>query len=423
MNTTRIQTLAIAATLVACASPGEPSAVEIDEPAAQAAAAPASPGVALRIEQAERDLDVGRDVAGARASLEAALADPAITPEQRDQARLALSRALEAEGDHEGATRAVEALLAEHGDGQRWPMEEAAEARLRKLVTGSDAEPRRSRPEDARQASAFARALAKYFPYFPVEKDQRSLDVRIFAFGGNVEASERFLTFDVARAVREQRREACPLCDENLRIMTSSSRSGSWVGIPKSRAKLGSALAIYYFDLGDGRIPARYDAELPMPSAEVVARLERGEGLVAARERPGAPPAILIAAPREAQLADVEDVLSQMKALPTEPVAVPLKPNLRPQEIQAVVRASFGSFRACYEGLLKRSPEATGKIPLHFSIGADGRVEGVSTEGTSPTLHDATFEGCMIAATSALRFSATRESTKVTYPIVFTPGE
>ena len=51
---------------------------------------------ALQLEQAERSLDVGRDAAGARASLEETLRDPAITPEQRDQAQLSLSRAIEA---------------------------------------------------------------------------------------------------------------------------------------------------------------------------------------------------------------------------------------------------------------------------------------------------------------------------------------
>ena len=34
--------------------------------------------------------------------------------------------------------------------------------------------------------------------------------------------------------------------------------------------------------------------------------------------------------------------------------AIDVAPNLRPQEIQATMRARFGAFRTCYEGLLAR---------------------------------------------------------------------
>jgi hypothetical protein len=410
--------IAVAVLAAGCAATADVPSTDTEEPSV--AAAPKTRGLSLRLEQAERSLDVGRDVAGARASLEGALADPAITPEQRDQARLDLSRALEAEGDREGAIAAVEALLAEHPEGTRFPLEEAAEGRLRKLVTGSDAEPRRT-PEDAPPAPPFAHALAKYFPVS--SKGNGTVEVRLLAFGGNTEASERLGTFAVGRGVREKRREACPLCDDHLSIHSGSSRMGSWVGIARARARLGDALAVYYFDLGDGRIPARYDADLPLPSAEIASRLEKGEGLVAVRERPGAPPAVLVAAPREAQLPEVEEALAAMKTIPAEPVAVPLKAQLKPQEIQGVVRASFGAFRRCYEDLLHTRVAATGTIKLHFSIRGDGAVESL-TSTSDPSLRDPVFEACMTTATRALVFPATHASgpTTVTYPIVFSPG-
>ncbi len=206
---------------------GEPTSTDPEEPAA--AAATHSRGAALRLEQAERDLDVGRDVAGARAALEEVLADPTITPEQRDEARLGLSRALEAGGDREGAIAAVEALLADHPEAARFPLEEVAAQRLRKLVTGSDAE-LRPHPEDARPAPAFARVLARYFPAPTASKG--AVEVRLLAFGGSEEQSGRIGTFAIPRALRELRREACTLCDDHLSIRTSSSRSGSWVDIP-----------------------------------------------------------------------------------------------------------------------------------------------------------------------------------------------
>jgi hypothetical protein len=112
-----------------------------------------------------------------------------------------------------------------------------------------------------------------------------------------------------------------------------------------------------------------------------------------------------------------------MKALPTEPVAVPLKAPLRPPEIQAVVRASFGAFRRCYEALLVTRPEASGTIKLRFAIRGDGAVDGVSAEPNA-ALSDPTFEGCMTAATRALAFPPSHAAgkTTVTYPIAFSPG-
>ncbi|MFT3775679.1 MAG: AgmX/PglI C-terminal domain-containing protein [Minicystis sp.] len=432
MNAVRFETIPMALGLVAalgCASPGSSldsadlGSIEVSPSSVTTSAAPRGVPPAVRIEQAERSLDVGRDAAWARTELEGVIQDPASTPDQRDQARLALSRALSALGDKEGAIAAVEKLLAEHADDTRFPLAEQAETRLRMLLTGTAETARRGPAEDARQATPFARALAAYFPV-PSEP-KRPVEVRLLAFGSNAETSDRLGTFDVPRALRELRREGCPLCEDGLPMRTSAVRNGSWVGIPAQRARLANALVVYYFDLGSGRIPARYDADLPLPSAEIVARLERGEGLVAARERPGAPPVILIAAPREAQLADVEDALSTMKALPFEPVSVPVKATLKPQEIQEVVRASFNSFRGCYEALLHQRPGAAGRVPLAFIIRGDGVVEGVKVDTSEGTLRDARFERCMADATSALVFPATgsREPTTVTYPVMFSPGE
>lgn len=417
MHAHRFALITAAALAAGCATNVDVSSTEIEEPSATAA--PRSQGVALRLEQAERSLDVGRDPAAARAALEEVLADPTTTPEQRDQARLAMSRALEAGGDRDAAVAAVEALLADHPEPGRFPLEEAAEARLRKLITGSDPRPK-PRPEDTREASPFARALTRWFPAPATGK--ATVDIRILAVGGNGETSDRLGTFAVDRALRELRREACPLCDDRLSTNTTSGRTGSWVGIARSRARLASALAVYYFDLGEGLIPSRYDAELPLPSSEIAARLARGEGLLAARERPGAPPAILIAAPRESQLAEVEEALAAMKALPTDPVSVPLKAQLKPQEIQAVVRRSFGAFRLCYEALLRTSPGAAGTVKVHFAIRGDGSVESVSAAADGP-LHDATFEGCMTTAFHGLTFPASNATTPttVTYPVMFSP--
>jgi hypothetical protein len=291
---------------------------------------------------------------------------------------------VEATGDREGAVAAVEGLLADHPDGDSWPLGEATEARLRKLLTGSDAAPPRPRSDEVPAAPPFAQALVRYFP-IPADEKQ-PIEINIVTFGG-VDASYRLGTFDVARAIREERRRACSLCEDHLRMRTNRSGYDSWTRIPAARKRLPGALAVYYFDLAD-RIPARYDAELPLPSAEIAARLERGDGVVATRERPGAPPAILVAAPRAAQLADVEEALAQMKALPTEPTTIPLHADLRAPEIQAVVRASFGAFRSCHEAIRAKDPSAAGKVNVRFAIQGDGSVTGASAEPVEGTLHE-----------------------------------
>ncbi|WP_437962968.1 AgmX/PglI C-terminal domain-containing protein (plasmid) [Sorangium sp. So ce119] len=379
------------------------------------------PDISLAIEQAERRLDAGREIAAARRALSDVLAEPSVTPDQRDQARLAMSRVLEAEGDQEAAIAAVESLLGDHVVGEPWPLQRAAERRLRLLVTGSEEKPLPEEPSGPERASPFARALARYFPV--PESGPRELTVTVLAFGGSREVSERLGTFAVARAIRAIRREACPRCDDQVAINNMSHGTDGWAQIPASRPLLGSSLAVFYFDLGNQRIPARYDADLPLPTADIVARLEKGEGLIAVRERGGAPPAILIAAPRQAQLPVVEEALAAMHELPAGPVAVPLPDGLTPAEIQAVVRGSFGRYRVCYEELLARSPAAAGSIPLTFAILGDGTVADAAVDTAKSTLRDATLERCMVAATSALTFPGIGKKTTVVYPIEFSPGD
>ena len=423
MSTTRHHALAatlLSATLAAgCAGEPDTDRSEVDLPAA--GAQPGS-GAALRVEQAARQLDLGGDVRQARATLEAAASDPAATPEERDEARLELSRALEIEGDGEGAIAAVEALLAGHAGGGAWPAEARAEARLRKLLTGSATEPRQWPRADPRPLAPFARVLSRYFP-LESRGGRGVAEVRLLAFGGNDEDTRRIGAFDVDRALRELQREKCPLCEGEPSIQTSRSRSGSWVGIPRHRASLGASLAVFYVTLGDGLIPARYDADLPLPAASILAHLEKGKGLLVAREREGAPPSIVIAAPREAQLAQVEEALAEMDSLPTLPVTMSLTSHLSAGEIQSVVRAGFGRFRACYEALLSSNPTASGNVALKFAIQPDGSVSGTSINSATGALTDADLQQCMISAMNRFVFPEALDKTDVVYPILMTPGD
>src|SRR5215471_7584059 len=166
MNTTRLDTAAIAALismLLGCSGqagmPGSGQGPEESTAAATAATA-ASHATSLRVEQASRQIDLGRDVAGARAALEALVRDPTTTGEERDQASLALSRALDLGGERESAIRTLEDLLAAHVEDRRWPLEHATQDRLSQLLTGAPLPESNPNDDDNERAVApFARVL------------------------------------------------------------------------------------------------------------------------------------------------------------------------------------------------------------------------------------------------------------------------
>ena len=372
-------------------------------------------GPSVRVEQAERALDVGRDVAGARATLEAIVKDNAVPADVRERASFALSRAFEAQKDQEGAIRTIESLLAAHEGDRSWPAQEQAEKRLRKLLTGKEDRPSLlRRPEE--KVAPVARALAAYFP---AKKDAPTV-VDLQIFGGDMGVSEGLGTFRIGDALREIADESCPLCDTKVKVQTSSSRSGGWPSIPGAKPRLASALTVFYTHLGDP-IPARYDDVLPVPMSEVLSHLQKGEGVVIAKERNGAPPSILLAAPREAQLVEVEEAFSKMASLPGSLTVIKVSPGLRSEEIRSTMRAhGMPEFKKCYDGLLQRSSAATGRADLAFSIKGDGTPDDVRVEVTD-TLKEGTFQRCMEAAMAKVSFSATGQSTTVKYPLTFTP--
>lgn len=378
-------------------------------------AAPAAEGPAMRVEQAERALDLGRDLPNAKATLEAIAGDATAPADLRDRAAMSLSRACEISKDAEGAIRAIESLLAAHDRDHDWPGKPAAEKRLRKLLTGKEEGPASARHPEERIAPS-AKLLAAYFPS---KKDQPT-DVSVYLFGGDDRRSEVLGTFRVADAIREIAEEACPLCEARIPIRSNTSRTTSWTAIPAAKSQLEKSLAVFYTHLGDP-IPARYDAVLPVPMSEVLPHLQKGEGVVIAKERPNAPPAILIAAPREAQLPEVEEAFATMKALPGSLTVIKVAPNLKPDEIRETMRTSaMPLMKQCYEALLQRSPGATGRVELAFTIKGDGALDDRKVEADG-TLREGTFERCVADALTKIHFTSTGQTTTVKYPLTFTP--
>lgn len=401
---------ACAALLAACAqapveTTGAPEDIALAEPVS---------ALGLVIERAERMLDRGESAADARAMLVELLADPELTADERASATLALSRANEALGDHEAAIVVLEKEMARHSDDPSWSSKEFRE-RLRELVTGSP-ERQGIEPRKKIEAPPFARFLARYFP----PSDDGAVTTTRFVIGGDGETSSEIGTFDVGAGIRAQREQDCPLCTDDIDV--HSHRSGSdWLMIPMAEANFGDAMLVFYFDLGKNRIPARYERHLPMKVAEIERHLEAGKSFVMGAEREGAPPVVLIAAPRTALLEDVERHLAQLDRLPTEAAFVEVEQRLRSGEIQGVMRDEyFAAVRACYQTYLEHDPKASGAIAVRFEISARGQVQDVVVEKTAGGLDD-TFLGCAHDKLVEVRFPATNNSVKVSYPIVFEP--
>lgn len=390
----------------------------------EAEAAPAARkvdnGPSARLEGALRALDRGTEIDTAKHDLEAVLADDRTSLDEQDEARIGLSRARESLGDKEGAILAIEELLAAHPDSGRFPAREAATKRLRKLLTGSDADlPTLFTNEPY---APVAKALANYFN----ADEQGETLVDVLAFGANGQKLEEGGTFAIAAAKRDILRNACSFCENSSKVFQSISRTGSWTDIPRmtgeiepTMPQIDRSMVVVLFDLEQNRVPSRYDEYLAMPSAEIAEHLEKGEGIIALRERKGAKPTIVIAAPRTGQLPLVEEAFTKLTAFPKDPVVVPLEQKLLPDEIQGVVRANFGAFRKCYEELLSGDPHAGGKVMLKFEIAADGKVGNVSTDAPETSLTDEKTLTCMTSAVSKLSFPASGHSTKVGYPILF----
>ncbi|MDC3982178.1 AgmX/PglI C-terminal domain-containing protein [Polyangium jinanense] len=107
--------------------------------------------------------------------------------------------------------------------------------------------------------------------------------------------------------------------------------------------------------------------------------------------------------------------------------------RLAPEEIQRVVRGSFGGFRACYEEGLKRNPNLEGLVNVRFVIGKDGRVTQAASSPASPAtpegqappsrMPDEKVVACIVGAFEKLVFPAPEGGiVTVMYPINFSPG-
>jgi len=375
----------------ACSGTHDPSGGA--PPASSATIAPDA--LELDVEQAERDIDVDRNVPAARALLSSRVG--ALGPDARDEATFAMARASHELGDDEAATVAVEGLLVQHAGDARWPLGEASSNFLRQLLTHEESPP----PPVLEQA--VVAPVAQSFLRYLSDVSKGPVRADVVAIGGGDVTSERLGTFNVAGALRNERRNHCASCDTSDLDLVTTTRAPDWTSIPALRPRAADALTVVYATLED-RIPERYQELLAMPAGELYARLDHGEAFAVARERVGAPPLVLLAAPATSQLQAVEEALAAQATLPLTPLDVKVAGGMNPTEIQRAVRGDFGGFRRCYEAYLTRAPAAEGRVTASFAI------EG----GQVTRLH--------VDVDPALRFPVRPGIVTVVYPISFSPS-
>ncbi|MCX6123210.1 MAG: AgmX/PglI C-terminal domain-containing protein [Proteobacteria bacterium] len=95
--------------------------------------------------------------------------------------------------------------------------------------------------------------------------------------------------------------------------------------------------------------------------------------------------------------------------------------GLTAQEIMAVIRAHLNEIRHCYEQLLQRSPSASGKLAVNFTVALSGNVSAVNV--SESTLNDSVMRGCVTGHIQRWDFPKPRGGQPVTvnYPFVFNP--
>jgi TonB family protein len=103
------------------------------------------------------------------------------------------------------------------------------------------------------------------------------------------------------------------------------------------------------------------------------------------------------------------------------PAAPAVSGGLTSQEVSQVIRANLNVIRHCYEKLLQRSPNASGKVTVAFEIAANGRVSTAQIANSS--ISDSTMQNCIVSNVRRWPFPAPRGGmpVSVSYPFSFSP--
>lgn len=96
--------------------------------------------------------------------------------------------------------------------------------------------------------------------------------------------------------------------------------------------------------------------------------------------------------------------------------------GLTTEEIQQVISANLNQIRNCYEQVLQRSPNKSGKMKVNFVVNANGRV--ASARVVSDSVGDARMGSCVTSRIKRWAFPRPKGGQKVdvSYPFVFNPS-
>ncbi len=227
------------------------------------------------------------------------------------------------------------------------------------------------------------------------------VDVDVIRIGvvPNADGSDKHGTFEIAGALRQKAIEACGGCeDPKTNINASRAVESSWTTIPRYASRLDRALVVVYVDEGT-ILPDRYAQWLAIPAAEIKSAFARGEGFVAVKDRPGAPPVVTIAAPRASQFDTVESSFSLQKELSKQHV-VPLPKGLSPEEVHAVIEPRMKAIAAC---AVDKGDTRETSLAVTYQILGTGAVTELRVDGKED---DPAARACLDKALSGVRFPA-----------------
>jgi hypothetical protein len=102
---------------------------------------------------------------------------------------------------------------------------------------------------------------------------------------------------------------------------------------------------------------------------------------------------------------------------PPDAATAPADGELSADEIDHVMRARAGIFRACYQKQLAKEPKLAGKVVIKLTVKPDGTVATAAVAST--TLKSPSVEGCLTTQILRLRFPPKSTGAIIRYPFGF----
>jgi hypothetical protein len=115
------------------------------------------------------------------------------------------------------------------------------------------------------------------------------------------------------------------------------------------------------------------------------------------------------------------DSTKNAAASPTSDLSLPHVDNdrIRPETVQALVRARYSSVVSCYQAGLAKDPSLAGRVSVKSVIAASGAVEQVADAGS--TLADKQVVACVVGELGKVTYPAGGGVLTVVYPIDLAP--